>query len=769
MRTNLKKSLSGFLAAAILLTSAAINVNAAEATDEWGYVEDFSSYQPGVTEIGKEYEPVYIRNAETGLVNGNMSAVKKGETIDLTINKIPKERFEIHADLKVDEGLTDAYVQGHAWGNENQHAYLPKLKYDSVDQSKTWIYKLDDPSAISAGETYDTGEKDADGNAITAELTNDLLNRLVINFKVSSMDNIKIYLDGEELLMNWSYSENFDNMADGTAPSSGYGNIIYENAKIENHKLVDNGSGMTMKIFAKAEEKVVVKMDIAKAGAESSNFQYYFDVFDNSSMSSDSYARFKDYSTQEGSVEVIADMEKVRGKGFYLLTLKEAAVDNIKIYIDGKKLYSNPDPTFSADFSNYAVEEKISNKYVTSDYAVKKNEQTGKNCLDLSTTSYEGTIVFTMPTEFLAFELDIPKSDSFIHLDYINADGTSVRKVIYNQPAKNGDATYRYSVRMSDDPDAAKYTQIRIISKYKISAVRVWYDYQPAKAWDYTSYNYMSDFESNNDETVPQAEWVEFTSPVKRENNNTYICPTAPNGNNIIKLKHIAQNSTIVTFDAKPGVNRFENSNPCAEQLQAWGYMADGSANYIKQIYDGIFDDSLTDDKWQSFVFCFDAVNKKINIYRDGAAIKNITMENYNADWSYINLNFLNMDIDNLMVSVDPDKGYAGTFMTDSNGTRINNITSGMNVIGKAYSINYVRKAMPAELIMALYEKAADGTPKLVKCEKTSIEAKNGSFVSGNEFNVGTLENGKEYYVKQFIWDNTDDMNPLTLPQMTAK
>ena len=299
-----------------------------------------------------------------------------------------------------------------------------------------------------------------------------------------------------------------------------------------------------------------------------------------------------------------------------------------------------------------------------------------------------------------------------------------------------------------------------------ISDLKIWYDAVEAPAaetWEgYTPYTYMTDFEADNVGTTPTSEFITFNGSVTEDKELYGVESAAGDSNsNIITLNKIPQKNFIMSMDMR--LSREDRG----EDLQLWMF---GTPGALIARHQNVYFNDLNK---HSYVIVGDMINKKINVYIDGVLTSHIEREQDVENWkttmennsiTTMNFQFVNVYIDNLKVDIDTEMLYAGGYIADANGNKVQSITSGQTVKGAIYGASYLRNDNPAQIIMAVYEVKEDGTLYFIKHNVTDINGnRGGKIIYSDDFNVGTLEAGKTYCVKQFVWDNVDDMNPLTL------
>ena len=558
---------------------------------------------------------------------------------------------------------------------------------------------------------------------------------------MSSFAAVSTYAETEETI-KWGYIEDFEDYEAGDFSETTY--VEYSSAVVENegNKCLPYGTTITVNKFPK--EKVIVSMDITTTG-----FFWVRLMHGNDNQQMGDWIQ-KD---EAGTHTIVFDYTPTEAESsqtyFTIIHAGEiTSIDNIKIYLDGENL--KPAPAFELDLDDYTQGEIV----YTSDVVTLQNNKVLNN----GTYNYlpgHSIIINRYPEKKLIIDLELEGND----YTQLYAKGESSQIQLENTGfGSSGYVKYHFVVK----PDSSKsYLQLVLPETRHIRSLKIWNDDEEAvvENWEnYSEYTYMTDFEGDAVDTTPTDKYISFGDrTVVTNNGNNEIEGSA------ISLTKIPEKNFIVSCDIRL------MSSASAEQLQLWINGASGDNTIVAHHYDSY----ISDENEHSLMIIGDMKRQTVNVYIDGIFTNNVQKNENVSDWkakvdsksiTSIGVHLHGLFVDNLKIDIDKEMLYTGCMISDSNGAKLNTLISGTTVRGAVYGVSNLRKDNPAQMIIALYEIKEDGTPYLVNCDITDLNAKYGGIVYyGDEFSVGSLDADKMYCVKQFIWDNVDDMNPLTL------
>lgn len=657
-------------------------------------------------------------------------------------------------------------VEAEVAGHEGKYSLMTVIQYSDTSAT-TWA---DEKGRVTFGtdrKIYRTVINASDINATAQSLS--------VAFMNTKVYNIKIWCDGEEATAGdsvWGYEEDFESYAADVNADSTY--VSYSNKVTSDgtNSYMKNGTVVTINKFP--QKKAVVQMDVTTEGYS------WFRLYNGSGTQ----MAFTAYNADEaGSHTVLLEyipQDSDASQTYFTIqhgTQTNVTIDNVKIYVDGENL--KPAPTFDMDLTKYDVGETISVPDVVTLSKPTVYGDSTKKYLQAATNS-DFKMTFDIPDTRMMIEAEVEKfseeTSPAVYIEGYDKDANYLGRFIHYggisgttwKWSLDGNSVYESGDTVKGKKLSETATSYVIVTPcyVNITDLKIWYDGIEAPAvetWEgYTPYTYMTDFEADNVGTTPTSEFITFNGSVTEDKELYGVENAAGTANsNIITLNKIPQKNFIMSMDMRLAtLDR-------GEDLQLWMFGTPGAL--IARHQNTYFEDLNN----HTYVIVGDMINKKINVYIDGVLTSNIEraedVENWKTTMSnnaitYMNFQFVNVYIDNLKVDIDTEKLYTGGYIADTNGNKLQTLTSGQTVKGAVYGASYLRNDNPAQMIMALYEVKEDGTLYFIDHDVTDINGnRGGKIMYSDEFTVGTLEAGKTYCIKQFIWDSVDDMNPLTL------
>lgn len=669
----------------------------------------------------------------------------------IKINRYPETKMLIKTELE-GSGWTQVYAYDADGGNSKL------LMNDGHDSEGNVSYsKLITPSADDTAEYAYLNLQWAD---------------------TRQLRRLEIYVDNEENeKFSWGFTEDFEDCTVGQKPEGSY-YVEFDTAVAEaSGNKYQNGKGW-IKVNKFPKKKCIVEMDIT-----AKNFtwvQLYSG--NNAAMGSRYNISDTDDTTHHVVLEYIPTGDT--STETYFNIANDGAVqkiDNVKIYVDGVNL--NPAPSYVMDLTKYDAGEVITGTdWLTVNNGTVKENAEGYKYISNGASSL--LKVTRLPDTFMTIEAELVKigtQEAYVQIQANNGNDWLGNPVNYDGGNNAQQRVYKWTLDSATTATANNVTTqllgaetkatttLNIIFNAEVRSIKIWYDGIEAEpeTWEgLTSYTYMNDFETEAVDTIPTSNIMSFgSSTVTEANGNRELKGNNANQNQLF-LKQIPEKNFVFSCDIRL-LAEDTTEAPCKEQLQLYFNRSAGESIFITQMYDALVSDTAA----HSFVVIGDMTSQSLQVYVDGVQ-KNVTVKNADQ-WAaaaaagtltQMQFNLVNLYVDNLKVDVDTEKLYAGGFFTDADGAKMSTLVSNTVVKGRIYGASYLRENNNAQLITALYEIKSDNTPLLLKHAVTDINAnRSGKCYSGDSFEVGTLAADKTYCLKQFIWDNIDDMNPLTL------
>lgn len=682
--------------------------------------------------------------------NGGKYAVSKTSNGSTLLIDTPKTAMVIEVD--VDAGGTFFYntMSGETPVQKNGHFML-----QSPTEGKTYRYRI---SKEDMQKRYDACKGDETGALTGLGLT---------FYQSVKLRGLRIWYDDEiNTIKSWGYNESFDSYSVDDIPSNLY--VTYDS------KIIDSDgdkcvyvNGKTIKFPA---PKKYWRVEIEYKQGKTPTWITFGDATDSTKFME---RKFSDNIIQKYQGTVAADSTSTE----FVITNGQTytTITSLKVDIDGRKLQFKP--AFTLDLSKYDVGETVPGTewFSFASGATVTTDANGNKCLK------NPTLKFTAPTTGIVVESQFGSSVAYIQTQVYNKSdwlgnvdnyiGLGAGTTYYKLSNSRATMDAKANASSAADKSVAYYHQI---INADVTGLTIYYDdvEQQADNWDnYSPYTTMTDFECYNEGAQPLQTGDVY---ITKQASDGQIC--VENGNKfmrtaVINFKKLPEHNVVISANVR---HRPDSNN--AEQLQWWGFYPNSYEALVKQQYDAYIEEG--DTAWHSFVWKINAIDNTMEVYKDGAVISSGVLNSitktdndgnvlYNKFSQMQRMTFalLELDVDDLKVGIDVEKSYCGGYFADENGDKLTTITANQDIVGKIFAVSSLRNDNNSCMIMALYEKGEDETPKLIKCQEYSINGnRNGTYINSGVFNTGDLEEGKSYFVKQFIWDNTDDMNPLSLP-----